>query len=111
MILNNDDKGDGAGAQGEAPPAYDDLVEVGRDSGGMEYSGDRKGAGGGGGAAVCVTVQPQPGPSSPPAGSSTSHGRNKTWFSWFSEKDARAEMKRTIQSLVSLPVPGKSLLV
>lgn len=40
------------------------------------------------------------GPPLSPAKTTRSIGINKNWFSWFSEKDTRKEVKQTIQSLV-----------
>jgi hypothetical protein len=88
----------------DAPPAYDEL-ESGRDS--ARFAGDQKAPNGPGG------YVPQAGPSSsretnqasPRSSQQGAAGHvpsgTKTWFSWFSEKDTRMEVKRTIQSLVS----------
>lgn len=101
MILN--DKGAPIEGPGEvdAPPAYDELEPSRNPS---RFSADQKTPIGSG------AFSPQAGPSNSREANAASSrssqhngasGANKTWFSWFSEKDTRMEVKRTIQSLVS----------
>lgn len=88
------------------PPAYEDLVsnhdvtplstlthgeEKRRSTGSLTATSDREGDGTGRRASTSNISQSQ---------SKRSIGINKTWFSWFSEKDTRKEVKQTIQSLI-----------
>ena len=101
----------------DAPPAYDELIEAHQSS--ARFPSDQKTQNG---PERQAAPEGQPGPSTLRAArpsprssqSSVGVGTNKTWFSWFSEKDTRMEVKRTIQSLVSRSVNGgilDSLLV
>lgn len=83
----------------DAPPAYDELG--GHQSDSPRFSSDQKSHHGPGEGPSSSSRSQVSQPSQRGSKSSVGSGINKTWFSWFSEKDTRTEVKQTVQSLVS----------
>lgn len=96
----------------DAPPAYEDLIsshhvtplstlthgeEKRRSTGSLTAASEREDEGIGADRRRASTSNISPTQSK---ATIRSIGINKNWFSWFSEKDTRKEVKQTIQSLV-----------